>query len=108
MEKALTVSEALLTDINNYLDYTWNDETRDKKTRGFIRDGMVYLNDKLGKTADYEADGYPRMLLFDFVRYARDGARDLFESNYKSMILAMQNKERVDDYAKQKTVSAEQ
>lgn len=104
----LTVSEALLADVNNYLDYTWTDEARDKKTLGYIRSGMVYLNDKLGEKADYEADGYPRTLLFDFVRYARDGAMDLFEGNYKSMILAMQNNKRVESYAQQTTDAAQQ
>lgn len=105
---ALTVGEALLADVNNYLDYTWPDEARDKKTLMLIRSGMVYLNDKLGEAADYEADGYPRTLLFDFVRYARDGAMDLFEGNYKSMILAMQNNKRVSDYAQQATNTAQQ
>lgn len=104
----LTVSDALLADVNNYLDYTWPDKQRDQKTQGFIRSGMIYLNDKLGEAADYDADGYPRTLLFDYVRYARDGALDLFEQNYKSMILAMQNNKAVSDYAKQKDLSAEQ
>lgn len=104
---ALTVSDALLADVNNYLDNTWKDEARDRKVRGFILSGMVYINDKLGKEADYESDGLPRTLLFEFVRYARDGAMDLFETNYKSMILAMQNKKAVSDYAQQSAISAE-
>ena len=104
---ALTVSEALLADVNNYLDYTWPDAQRDKKTQGFIRAGMFYINDKLGEAADYDADGYPRTLLFDYVRYARDGALDLFEQNYKSMILAMQNQKAVSDYAQAAANTAE-
>lgn len=107
MGKLLTVSDALLADVNNHLDNTWKDEARDKKVLGFIRSGMVYLNDKLGQTADYEADGYPRTLLFEFVRYARDGAMDLFEINYKSMILAMQNQKAVSDYAQAAANTAE-
>lgn len=103
----LAVSDALLADINNHLDNTWRDEARDKKVLGFIRSGMVYLNDKLGQKADYEADGYPRTLLFEFVRYARDGAMDLFETNYKSMILAMQNQKAVSDYAQAAALAAE-
>ena len=102
----LPVSDALLADVNNYLDYTWADEARDKKTLGFIRSGMGYLNGKLGAAADYEADGDPRTLLFEFVRYARDGAMDIFETNYKSLILAMQNKKAVSDYA-ESTLQAE-
>ena len=103
----LTVNDALLTDVNNYLDNTWKDEARDKKVLGFIRSGMVYINDKLGQEADYESDGYPRTLLFEFVRYARDGAMDLFETNYLSMILAMQNQKAVSDYAQATAIAAE-
>lgn len=103
----LTVGDALLADVNNYLDNTWKDEARDRKILGFIRSGMVYINDKLGREANYEEDGEPRTLLFEFVRYARDGAMDLFETNYKSMILAMQNKKAVSDYAQQSTIQAE-
>ena len=100
------VSDALLADVNNYLDNTWEDEARDRKTQGFIRSGMVYLNGKLGEEADYESDGDHRTLLFEYVRYARDGAMDLFETNYKSMILAMQNKRAVKAYA-ESTVAAQ-
>ena len=103
----LTVTEALLADVNNHLDNTWKDEARDRKTLGFIKSGMVRINDWLGEEANYEEDGDPRTLLFEFVRYARDGAMDLFETNYKSMILAMQNKKAVSDYAQQSAVQAE-
>lgn len=94
------IPEALLADVKNYLDITWADDALDRKVQGFIRSGMVYLDGKLGESADYESDGDPRTLLFEFVRYARDGAMDVFENNYKSMILAMQNKKAVSKYAK--------
>lgn len=105
---AKQIPEALLADVKNYLDITWADEALDRKVQGFIRSGMVYLDGKLGESADYETDGYPRTLLFEFVRYARDGAMDVFENNYKSMILAMQNKKAVSHYAQQSAVQAEQ
>ena len=34
-------------------------------------------------------------MLFEYVRYARDSALDVFENNYTSMILAMQHERRV-------------
>lgn len=108
MGEALTVSDALLADVNNYLDNTWKDEARDRKTLGFIRSGMIRINKWLGENADYETDGEPRTLLFEFVRYARDGAMDLFETNYKSMILAMQNSKAVERYAQTAAMAAEQ
>lgn len=93
------ISEALYSDIKATLDITWNDEALDRKIRSFVHSGIAYLNGKLGTQGDYESDGYPRTLLFEYVRYARDGALDVFENNYMSMILAMQNQRAVREYA---------
>lgn len=95
----LSISDALFEDIKAYLDYTWQDDALDRKYRSFIRAGMVYLNGKYGEAADFDSDGLPRTLLFEYVRYARDGALDVFENNYMSMILAMQNEKAVARYA---------
>lgn len=92
------IPEALLREVEANCDVTWRDDATENKLRGIIAGGMAYINDKLGETADYEADGYPRTLLMEYCRYARDGALDVFENNYKSMILAMQNKGRVSRY----------
>lgn len=96
---AAEVSAELLEDVKNYLDITWTDDATDRKTKNFIRSGMAYLNDKLGEAADYTSDGDPRTLLFEYVRYVRDGALDVFENNYMSLILAMQNGRKVKQYA---------
>lgn len=104
---AVEISEALYADIEANLDITWNDPVLERKTRNWIRSGITYLNGKLGTNADYEADGYPRTLLFEYVRYARDGALDVFENNYLSMILAMKNQRAVKEYA-ENAIPAEQ
>lgn len=92
--------QPLLTDVKNYLDITWSDEATDRKISGFIASGTAYLNDKAGEDLDYAEDGYGRTLLMEFVRYARDGAMDVFEHNYRHLLLAMQNNRRVRDHAK--------
>jgi len=105
---AAEIPAELLEDVKNYLDITWADEATDRKTRNFIRSGMAYLNDKLGEAADYASDGTPRTLLFEYARYARDGALDVFENNYMSLILAMQNGRKVKQYAaKENALSGE-
>lgn len=104
----ITLDDALFTDILAYLDITWDDEVTNRKVKNFIRQGMFFINDKLGAEGDYISDGYPRMLLFDYVRYARDSALDVFEANYQSMILAMQNGKKVKDYAEKSTVQTGQ
>ena len=102
----IKVDDALLTDAKAYLDITWEDDVTNRKIRNFITQGMFFINDKLGAEGDYLYDGFPRTLLFEYVRYARDGALDVFETNYRSMILAMQNDKKVKDHAAKTAVSS--
>lgn len=102
-----TLPEGLLDDVKNYLNITWEDEATDQKIGGLIASGMVYLDAKYGSTADYTADGMPRTLLMEYVRYARDSALDVFESNYLSLLLGMQNEKAVKDYAQNAIPSVE-
>lgn len=90
----------LLDDVENRFDITWDDEATDRKYAGLIAQGMAYLNKKLGEEADYIADGDPRTLLMEYVRYARDQALDVFENNYRSMILGAQHDLEVKRFAK--------
>lgn len=88
----------LLENVKNYLNITWEDAATDHKIRGLVAAGSVYLDGKGGGALDYEADGLPRTLLMEFVRYARDDALDVFENNYAALILAMQNERTVGRY----------
>lgn len=93
--------DGLLEDVKNHLDITWSDEATDKKVSGLIAAGMAYLDGKLGGKPDYTQDGNPRTLLMEFVRYARDGALDIFENNYLSLLLAAQHARAVKLYAEE-------
>src|SRR5699024_9882479 len=103
-----SLPDGLLSDVKNYLNITWDDEATDTKISGLIAAGMVYLNGKYGEEADYTADGMPRTLLMEYVRYARDSALDVFETNYQALLLGMQNEKAVSDDAMDSTVSAGQ
>lgn len=92
------IPDELLLDVEAYCDVTWHDDATDDKYRSIIAGGMIYVNDKYGEEADFEVDGYPRSLLFDYCRYARDSALDVFENNYQSMILAMQTNKELKRY----------
>ena len=85
-----TVPAALLADVKNYLNITWDDEATNAKISGLIASAAAYLDSKLGGQPNYEADGMPRTLLMEYVRYARDSALDVFESNYLPLILTAQ------------------
>lgn len=88
----------LLEDVKAYLGITWSDEAADKKVSGLIASGMIYLDGKYGEPVDYTKDGMPRTLLFEYVRYGRDYALDVFENNFQALILGMQNDKKVQDY----------
>lgn len=90
--------KGLLDAVKNYLNITWSDDATDSKMRGIIASGMMYLNGKAGAEMDYEADGTARTLLFEYARYMRDEALDVFENNYLSMILDMRHERMVKDY----------
>ena len=94
-----TLPEGLLEDVLNEMDITWDDEATNKKFRGFIAGGIIYLDKKLGGENDYTQDGLPRTLLMQYVRYARDQALDVFETNYQALILGAQNDKAVSRFA---------
>lgn len=91
------VPAQLLSDIKNYLNITWDDAATDDKLRNMTASGMSYLDGKGGGTLDYESDGTPRTLLFEYVRYMRSNALDVFENNYTALILNMQAERLVAD-----------
>lgn len=99
--------DGLLDDVKNHLNITWTDEATDRKISGLIASGMIYINGKAGEEMDYRTDGPGRTLLMDYVRYARDGAMDVFENNYLHLLLAMQNERRVKAYAQDAVSSGE-
>lgn len=99
LSRAEIVSSSLLAEIKTYLDITWEDEATDIKLCGLISSGMRYLDGKAGEEMDYTVDGDGLTLLREYVRYARDGAMDVFENNYLHLLLAMQNERRVRAYA---------
>lgn len=84
----------LLADVKNYLNITWTDEATNMLVCGYISAASAYLDGKIGGTPDYTTDGLPRTLLLEFCRYNRDSALDVFENNYRALILGAQN-ERV-------------
>lgn len=99
-----SLPQGLLADVKNYLNITWDDEATDAKVTGLIASGMVYLDQKCGGEADYTADGMPRTLLMEYVRYARDSALDVFENNYQALLLGMQNDRKVSAYELESTL----
>ena len=100
------VPTALLNDAKTYLNITWSDPATDDRVRGLIAAGSQYLDGKAGEVCDYEQDGAARSLLFDYVRYARDEASDVFENNYRHLILSLQQGVEVKRYVAKTAAAA--
>ncbi|HHY42566.1 MAG TPA: phage gp6-like head-tail connector protein [Thermoanaerobacterales bacterium] len=78
----------MLDDIKDYLKITWDDE--DDYLTSLISCGQTKLNELAGAELDFETEGLPRSLLFDYVRYAYNNATEYFEENYQHEILRLQ------------------
>lgn len=87
----MAIDQTVFSEIKAYLNITWEDAATDTKVTGIIEDGMAYLDDKAGGAQNYANPGKARSLLKDYCRYARDGALDVFETNYLSLIMAMRD-----------------
>ena len=92
------IPAALLADVKNYLNITWNDLATDEHIRGLIASATADLDDYAGEELDYLSDGLPRTLMMDHVRYARDEALDVFENNYRTQLVRLRNRRRVTGY----------
>lgn len=88
----------LLADVKAYFGVTWDDPTTNRQYEIYTGSAIAYLDGKLGGEADYLIDGLPRTLLFEYVRYMRDSALDVFENNYRPLILSMQHDKAVMDF----------
>lgn len=93
----MAVSESLLQMVKTRLGITWQDEDTDRNLERIIEDGCAYIDSKIGAAADYEQAGYPRTLLMEYARYARDEALDVFENNYLALLLAARDERQVQD-----------
>lgn len=89
---------ALLDEVKNYLDITWDDNETDLKLNGMIERGKKYLNRVAGKELDFEVEDKPKELLFDYCRYVRSNALEMFQQNYLHELLSLQIESEVDAY----------
>lgn len=80
---------ALLGDVKDYLNITWQDDKTDSRITGYINRGMKRLQDIAGASLDFTAEDLPRLLLFDYCRYANSQALEVFEKNFESDLLEL-------------------
>lgn len=89
---------ALLDEVKNYLDITWTDINTDLKVNGMIDRGKKYINKVAGKELDFDTEDKPKELLFEYCRYVRSNALEMFQQNYLHELLSLQIESEVDAY----------
>lgn len=92
------IPSSLQSEVKTYLDITWDDTDTDAKVSLWIKNGIAYLMPKLDihTPAEFAEDGSHKALLFEYCRYARDNALEVFETNFQSYILSVQNERKID------------
>lgn len=79
--------DELLEAIKSYLDYTWEDEARDRRLRSYISSSYQYLQEVANiECLDLDGDLLAKDLLFNRVLYMDSKALDDFQSNYNGML----------------------
>ena len=76
----------LLTEVKEYLNYTWEDTNRDNKLIGYINSSIDYLKEVANADIDLETDYLARDLFFNRVLYMNSQALDDFFKNYNSYL----------------------
>lgn len=82
---------ALMEDALAYLQITWKDKTLQRKLEGGIERGKVLLEEYAGTTLNFDVPGTPQALLFDYLRYVRSDATEMFEINYQRDLMRLRN-----------------
>lgn len=77
----------ILTPLKAYLGIGF--DTADEKLNGFIARGKERLQQYAGAPLDFDTEGLPRSLLFDYCRYANSQALEVFEQNFIADITAL-------------------
>ncbi len=82
---------ALIDDALDYLQITWEDKTLQRKLEGGLARGKTLLTEYAGAPLDFERPGTPQALLFDYLRYVRSDATEMFEINYQRDLMRLRN-----------------
>lgn len=79
----------LLDELKRYLMITYEDENTNQNLEAALVRGQSVLNDYAGIEQDYETEGLPKQLLFDYCRYVRSHAAEMFEVNFRHDLIAL-------------------
>ena len=89
---------ALLDEVKNYLDLTWEmTPEENQKLISMVERAKAALAGKIGD-CDFEGDSQEKTLLLNHVMYERAGAVDEFWRNYRGEVISLRLRKRVKRY----------
>ncbi len=91
----------MLKDLKDYLTITYDDPETDKMLERALDRGKAILNDYAGMDLNYDKEGLQRQLLFDYCRYVRSHAAEMFEQNFRHDLISLREMAEVQKYADQ-------
>ncbi len=77
------MDEQLLVDVKEYLNISYVDDATDRVLTGALKRGKSIIDGYAGAEQDYSQEGLHRQLLFDYCRYVRSHAAEMFEINFR-------------------------
>ena len=87
---------ALINDALDYLQITWQDDALQRKLEGAMARGEALIDEYAGTPQDYNIPGTAQGLLFDYLRYVRSDATEMFEQNYQRDLLRLRRNAMAD------------
>lgn len=88
----MTDPESLIDELKDFLCIAFDDERTDRALKAALSRGMSVIEDYAGATIDYSQDGAEKQLLFDYCRYVRSQAAEMFETNFRHDLIALRAK----------------
>lgn len=82
----------LLNEVKSFINFTWEDEAKEKRIQEYINSSIAYLNEVAGTEIDFETDYLARDLLFNRVLYMDSSALDDFQINYNGLLMELKIK----------------
>lgn len=79
--------DAVLKEVKNYLDITWEDKGLDAKINGFIMTGVRKLDRLSDQKNEYSEGSQEKSLLFNYCLYAFNGKTNEFDVAYRKDIM---------------------
>jgi len=79
----------LLEELKDYLCITYDDDRTDVTLLAALARGKSILEDYAGGSLDFSQRGAAQQLLFDYCRYVRSQATEMFEINYRHDLIAL-------------------